>query len=71
MMNYLDQNNKQRQRLYQSLEIASKIASCESDEVTKRANLMHTLQRNINNFPVGLFKYLYKVFPLIKIFSRI
>lgn len=53
MMNYLDEQHDQRTQLFKSLDLASKIASCEADETTKRATLMHTLQRNIQNFPVS------------------
>ncbi|TIC28492.1 hypothetical protein E3Q10_03156 [Wallemia mellicola] len=57
MMNYLDEQHDQRTQLYKSLDLASKIASCEADETTKRATLMHTLQRNIQNFPPNLISH--------------
>ncbi|TIA70445.1 hypothetical protein E3P91_03059 [Wallemia ichthyophaga] len=57
MMNYLDQSHDQRSLLFQALDLASKIASCEADETTKRATLMHTLQRNIQDFPPNLISH--------------
>ncbi|TIA88129.1 hypothetical protein E3P99_02789 [Wallemia hederae] len=57
MMNYLDQSHDQRSKLYKALDMASKIASCEADETTKRATLMHTLQRNIQDFPPNLISH--------------
>jgi hypothetical protein len=42
----------QRDKLIEADEIATKIASCETDEQTKRAALMHCLERAVEGFPV-------------------
>jgi protein ECT2 len=44
--------DSQREKLIEADELASKIASCETDEQTKRAALMHCLERSVEGFPV-------------------
>lgn len=51
----MDHAHPQRPKLLEAERIASKIASCESDDPTKRAFIMHCLERTIEGFPPGLF----------------
>lgn len=45
-------HDPQRQKLEECIEIASKIAMCETDEWTKRATVMYCLERTVDGFPV-------------------
>jgi hypothetical protein len=46
-------HDSQRQKLEECIEIASKIAMCETDERTKRATVMYCLERTVDGFPVS------------------
>ncbi|PVF99989.1 hypothetical protein CPB86DRAFT_702137 [Serendipita vermifera] len=50
----MDESDPQRAKLMEAERIASKIASCESDDQTKRATTMYCLERTIEGFPPGL-----------------
>jgi hypothetical protein len=49
----MDESDPQRAKLIEAERIASKIASCESDDQTKRATTMYCLERTIEGFPVS------------------
>ena len=53
IMKYMPYDDPQRLKLMEADELASKVASCETDEQTKRAALMHCLERSVENFPVS------------------
>lgn len=45
--------SEQRSKLLESIEIASRIARCDTDEQTVRATVMYCLQQNIDGIPVS------------------
>lgn len=51
----MDESDPQREKLIEAEKIAAKIGQCESDDSTKRAFIMHCLERTIEGFPPGLF----------------
>lgn len=53
MVDSMSPHDSQRQKLEECIEIASKIAMCETDERTKRATVMYCLERTVDGFPVS------------------
>ncbi|RSH95410.1 hypothetical protein EHS25_000497 [Saitozyma podzolica] len=45
----------QRAKLFEAIEIASRIAKCEPDAQTVRATVLYCLERNVEGFPAKLF----------------
>ncbi|PWZ01851.1 hypothetical protein BCV70DRAFT_198132 [Testicularia cyperi] len=54
MLKHLDLADPQRARLEQAITVASRIASCEADDKTKRAAVLWSFHRNVDAFPAGL-----------------
>ncbi|KAH8914297.1 hypothetical protein BT69DRAFT_1290419, partial [Atractiella rhizophila] len=54
MLKHLDPHDSRRRELEDAIEIATKIANCDLDEETFRANCMTMLQRNIEDCPADL-----------------
>jgi protein ECT2 len=55
MIKQMPAQDPQRSKLLEADELASKIASAEVDETTKRASMMYLLKTSIDNFPDGLW----------------
>lgn len=55
MIKHMAPTDPQRAKLIEADEVASKIAQAETDEQTKRAAVMHCLERSIDGFPPNLF----------------
>lgn len=49
----MDDTDPQKAKLTEAEKIASKIASCESDDQTKKATIMYCLGRTVEGFPVS------------------
>ncbi|KAF8592181.1 hypothetical protein K439DRAFT_1626199 [Ramaria rubella] len=54
MIKYMLPSDPQRAKLVEAAQIAQKIAKCEIDDHTKRAAVMHCLERTVEGFPPGL-----------------
>ncbi|KAG8937079.1 hypothetical protein FRC02_006279 [Tulasnella sp. 418] len=54
MIKNMSPSDPQRAKLIEADEVASKIALAETDEQTKRATIMHCLERTIEGFPPNL-----------------
>ncbi|GJJ07089.1 hypothetical protein Clacol_001288 [Clathrus columnatus] len=54
MLKFMPSDDPQRTKLMEADKIAQKIAKCEMDDHTKRAAIMHSLERSIDSFPAGL-----------------
>lgn len=52
MIKEMHPHDPQRPKLIEAEALASKIALCETDEQTKRAAIMYSLERTVENFPV-------------------
>jgi hypothetical protein len=53
MVKHMSPSDPQRAKLIEADEVASNIALCETDEQTKRATVMYSLERSIEGFPVS------------------
>lgn len=54
MLKFMSPDDPQRAKLKEADKIAQRIAKCEIDDHTKRAAIMHSLERSIDGFPVCL-----------------
>ena len=52
MIKYMPSSDPQRAKLVEASRIAQKIAKCEIDDSTRRAAVMHCLERSVEDFPV-------------------
>ncbi|KAL0949366.1 hypothetical protein HGRIS_009435 [Hohenbuehelia grisea] len=57
MIKYMAENDPQRAKLVEAVDIASKIAQADPDEPTKRAAIMYCLSTSIEGFPADLFSH--------------
>lgn len=64
MIKYMPLSDPQRAKLIEADEAASKIAQCETDDQTRRAAVMHCLERTIDGFPVRYFDSRPKAFVI-------
>ena len=55
MIKYMPPSDPQRAKLVEADQIAQKIARCEIDDNTRRAAVMHCLERSVEGFPVRHF----------------
>ncbi len=53
MLECMGEMDPQRVKLEEAVELASKIALCETDERTRRATIMYCLDRTVEGFPVS------------------
>ncbi|PWN53524.1 hypothetical protein IE53DRAFT_338631 [Violaceomyces palustris] len=54
ILKHMSPRDPQRARLEDSVVLASRIASCEADDKTKRAAVLWSFSRNVDSFPAGL-----------------
>lgn len=57
MVDCMPLQDPQRPKLEEAIALASKIALCEIDEQTKKATLMHCLERTIDGLPANLISH--------------
>lgn len=53
LLNHLSPHDPQKALLEEAVVLASRIASCEADEKTKKAAVLWSFTRNVEDFPVS------------------
>lgn len=67
-MKSMHADDPQRAKLAEATEIASAIATCEKDPMTKRMIIFASLQKTMEGFPVGLHSFFLIPFPFFFFF---
>lgn len=59
LIKYMVPTDPQRARLEESVVLASRIASCEADDKTKKAAVLWSFQRSVDDFPVSFHAFFF------------
>jgi len=69
LIKFLPPTDSQRARLEEAVVLASRIASCEADDKTKKAAVLWSFQRSVDDFPVSLIEEKRSGFRILELIS--